>query len=345
MSAKTPDTDWISTRLEDLTAHSDALVDLAPGTSPSYGPLTALKLFLLAAQIEVYTRIIPDEFDHSYYIDVLAGAGVTQIKDHDVAIAGSPLIATTMSDTPLDRYYFIEKRSDRADALAARLDYIDENTTLSIPRDRCVIRNGNANEEIPIVINEMKQRGETYGLGGVNRCAFIDNEGLDVEWGTIEALLQIWGDTLITFPSVTISRKRGKEKFGDITQFFGTSEWIPCETETEYRDLYSDRLAATSPVELKQRAITVNSRQKAKRFYYDLLYSTRATANDSPYIAAIDAVKKRFSRMDGNDIEAILALIQGTDQMNLHFFDETALDKEPTAADPGPNTTLDQFAE
>lgn len=333
MPAKTPDKDWILSRLEDLTAHSDALVDLAPEAVNSYNPLTALKLFLLAAQIEVYTQIVPGKFDHSYYIDVLAGAGVTQIKGHEIAIAGSPLIATTMSQNPLERYYFIEKRSDRADALAARLDYIHENTTLSIPRDRCEIRTADANHEIPVIVNEIKQRGESNGLRSVNRCSFIDNEGLNVTWETVKTLFQIWGDALITFPTIGISRRRGMSQHNEITRFFGTDAWTTCETEPEYRELYLDRLRETSSTELKQRSATVTSRKAAKRYYYNLLYSTRLTGNNSPYVAAIDSINDRLDRVDGNDVEAMLALIQGSNQLNLHFFDDD------------PNTTLNQFAE
>lgn len=331
MGSKVLDKEWILNHLEQLTAHSDALVDLAPtpDTDPTYGPLTALKLFLVISEIDVYTQIVPKKFKYPYYIDALAGSGITHVNSHDISLAGSPLIAATMSHQPLERYYFIEEDSDRAETLAARLDYLHENTTISIPRERCEIRNADANQEIPNIIDEIKQHGDTYGFRHVNRCAVVDNEGLNVKWQTIDALMQIWGDTLINFPATGISRRRGKARHDLITRFFGTTAWKDCDTEAEYRNLYCDRLAATAAVPLKQRSVRVNSRTEAKRYYYDLLYNTRRTENDSPYAAAIDALKTRYERLDGDDVAAILDLIYGAEQTNFHVFEGSANDTQP----------------
>ncbi|UPM44845.1 three-Cys-motif partner protein TcmP [Halocatena salina] len=324
MSKGLLDKNWISDQLERFTAHSEALIDLAPDsdTDPDYGPLTALKLFLIAAQVDVYTKIIPKRFDHTYYIDALAGSGLTHVRDYDVAIAGSPLIAATVSHKPLERYYFVEKDHNRANALAARLDYLHDNTTLSIPRDRCEIRIGDANDEIPAIMDEIKEQGDEYGFGGVNRCAVVDNEALDFEWDALKQLLQPWGDTLINFPATRISRDQGKQKLKEITRFFGSPEWEQCNSEKAYRELYTNRIKETTSYNVKQRSIRVDSRPEAKRYYYELLYTTRITGNESPYIKAIDTEKQRLERLSGADVAAILDVQHGAEQTNFHFFEE-----------------------
>lgn len=312
--ATTPDHEWIQARLEALTAYASELAKLSPNQKEetSYGPLTALKLFLLAAGVDVYSKIATKQFDHTYYIDALSGGGVTRVKGLNEWLVGSPIIAATIPHTHFSEYHFIEKHPMRARGLKKRLDFLDENTELPLQRDRCYVHERDANKKIPELVSKLETDTPADGFRGVNYFTFVDNEGTDIYWSTIEALIpEPWGDLLITHPSTTISRKSGRsdEQKAEIDRYYGTDIWRQVDGEDSARELYMRRLAdAGRPIQEWSR---IESQQKSGRFYYDMIYATRETPGGSPYVDAMENMKRRINRFSGDDITGGFDILRG----------------------------------
>jgi hypothetical protein len=75
-----PDREWIQDNLSSLTAHTDSLQQVAEvSDEPQFGAWTALKLIVLTATVDVYTKIISNNDFDFYYIDAMAGSGITEL--------------------------------------------------------------------------------------------------------------------------------------------------------------------------------------------------------------------------------------------------------------------------
>jgi three-Cys-motif partner protein len=120
----------------------------------------------------MYTRIIPKYFKKMYYIDLLAGAGVCKIRETGDVVAGSALVASTYCCNPFDEYLLVEADKEKAHALDNRMKAIVTNAIV-FPCD--------CNDCIDEVLVRLPK--------GAHYLAFVDCEGLEVNWSTVEKLL------------------------------------------------------------------------------------------------------------------------------------------------------------
>jgi len=60
------------------------------------------------------------------YIDLFAGSGVGKLKDDDVVIAGSSLIALSAAVAPFTNAFFIEFKGEKLSLLEKRVEYLKE---------------------------------------------------------------------------------------------------------------------------------------------------------------------------------------------------------------------------
>lgn len=318
----TLDKDWIQDRLNILTDYSDELYEVDPDATTSYRPMTALKLSLLSAGLNIYSQVAMQRFDHCHYVDLLSGAGLTQLTGRDDYVIGSALLAPAMTARdPFEEYHFVEEDQSRADALGKRLDLLDENLD-PFPRDRCSIYIGDANNEVDTIRNSIREGG----VRGVNLFTFIDNEQPDIHWDTIEVISEFFGDLLITFPTTSINRRSGigsdKQK-GLLNDFYGTNEWQNCESESEFRELYQSRLSEAGSGKPIQEYVSISSGQSGGRFYYDMIWATRETKGESPYSDAVEYMKKRIERLDGDDVGDVLDYFVHGNQTSLDLFPDS----------------------
>ena len=82
---------------------------------------SALKLIVLSYYIGVYSNIIPNHFDHMYFVDLFAGCGINRIKKTGDLLAGSPIIAGKFAIKPFDKMFLIEGDPKRRICLNKRL--------------------------------------------------------------------------------------------------------------------------------------------------------------------------------------------------------------------------------
>ena len=145
------------------------------------------------------------------YIDAFAGPGLNRLRGRSRTIDGSPLIALDArapNGTKFDRLFFIE----RDPTIAAELRDV-LNTRDQARRARVIA--GDTNDELPKLITKLPPRSPIF--------VFVDPDGIEPRWTTIEAIARWRTELLINFPlGMSINRNPDSAK---VTAYFGTNRW------------------------------------------------------------------------------------------------------------------------
>jgi len=197
------------------------------------GDWTRDKLKILELYLPAYLQATTRARER-VYIDAFAGPGQNSLRTNGTIIDGSPvsaLKAKAQNDTRFSRLFFIEQDAHAAEELRQMLQRED-------PDKRSHVREGDVNEELPSIIRNINPRSPTF--------VFIDPEGIDPRWTTIEAIAEWRTELLIVFPlGMAISRNPESAK---VPEYFGTDEWRQAwESQNRTRellDLYKRRLNA-----------------------------------------------------------------------------------------------------
>lgn len=299
-----PDREWIAGQLEKLMASADEIAATAPGEMNDYRPLTALKLIVLAAGVDVFSKIVNDRYDHSYYLDLFTGPGATRIRGRDRAIVGSPLLAPVVAHEDFREYHYVEVEEETANALRTRLDRGEE--LFDIPRDRCYVHHADCNDWVRSFLDDLPGRTGT-GFRGVNILTFADPEGLDPEWSVVKRLCDLYGDLIMTFPKTGTSRSL---ESGKAHQFFGSGDYLDARNEVGRRRVYERQLASCEYTD-HTIPIRVDSDQSGGRFHYKMIYATRDTDGGAPYRQAMESMKTKIESLDGGDIGKVMDTLDG----------------------------------
>lgn len=210
------------------------------------------KLRILEAYIDRFeTSMRKKHWRARYFVDLQAGPGKNRFPDGNVML-GSPLIALT-TEHPFTHYRFVELDSENCDALEMRVSTSDL-------RDRVKIMRGDCNVWVDEIVQEIRALDKQWieGQWSSLNLAFLDPEGMELRWETVEKLGRMNRmDLIITFPTGGIIRtarvmlKRGEGTLLD--DFFGTREWREVYAEVEHKhvtqrrrviiDYYKSRLA------------------------------------------------------------------------------------------------------
>lgn len=308
--------EWVKNRVAALRDGADELKEIRPEAYNSFGPWSALKLILHATTINMYTDVISSHKDDFFYIDPLAGSGISLYSDEEYDIEeyflGSAISAARAASVPFTKMYFIEKDDDFAEALERRLEaaFQSDEFGISQPGDYEVLH-GDANDRINEVVNDMWKIAQS-GKGGpnFNHITFIDNQGLDFHWNSVEQIApKPTGDLLINFPSTAVNRAAGHaDSRGAMNDFFGGDMWSKTsKSKEELLNLYSTRLSGLE----KDVQVTANVHSGIKNFEYDLIYGTRETSGGSGYSDAVTYVKNFIEAVDGADVEDMVKVVRG----------------------------------
>jgi three-Cys-motif partner protein len=295
----------------------------------------------------MYTTVINEYASDFYYIDALAGSGVSEYGEGDCFVA-SPILAARDARHPFTKMYFIEDDRDKNEALEARLDYVFENPDIEVQEpDEYEVIKGDANEEIPNIVSEIWDRSSFDD--GFNYFCFIDNQGQDVLWPTIESLTpKPYGDLLINFPgahAVGLNAVK-EESFGRSSDFLGMdldSTDLPEENVREFFKLrYLDNLSE------RDRSVqeVVNVYSGVGSYSYDMIYATRDITNGNDYMEVIRYVGRFIEEMDGADVEDMLEIIRG-DQATIEEYapeeDDSIEDSLPEVDEDDGQSDLGDF--
>ncbi len=196
------------------------------------GPWTREKLRFLTQYLPLYLQATTKALER-VYIDGFAGPGTNRVENVSEVIDGSPLIAMdarSANETTFDRLFFIERDPETASELRGVL-----NTRAD--KRRAEVIEGDVNVELPRLIQRLPKRSPTF--------IFLDTQGIEPKWTTIEAVSPWQTELLINFPfGMAINRNPDSQKVAD---YFGTPEWRPIWDSPEpggqrLLDLYKNRL-------------------------------------------------------------------------------------------------------
>jgi len=317
-----PDREWIQDKLSSLTAHSDSLQQVAKTSDePQFGAWTALKLIVLTATVDVYTKIISNNGFDFYYIDAMAGSGITELGGSEETLIGSPIIAGSVAHEPFSKMYFIEQKKERAEALRQRLDFaVEEIDAFSQSRDELEVIEGNANDVLPELPDKIRnRRGGSLGgsdeQGGAHHLAFVDNERIEVNFDAIRGLSEMWGDLLINYQEKGINREIGRIESGEtdgwdeILWFFDCDRRVKRIDSPEERfEFYLEKLDQIN--RSIHESVTIHG-SESHPYGYKMIYATQLTGGGSEYAEFMEHQRRKVGNLTGDDIETVLRTMRG----------------------------------
>jgi three-Cys-motif partner protein len=277
---------WLKPRVEKL-------VDIAKPFKTIYpdifyeegGEWSIVKLLAILRFVEIYTKIIKADrqrafFDNMYYIDLLAGSGLCRIGKKGDVIAGSALIACKHCFHPFDKYFFVEKDTLKAKALKARIETVTTDFK---------VKDCDCNGCIEEIMSEISERS--------HYLAFVDCEGLDVSWSTMQALFAKNGDVLFNFQTQNILRAASKAKkhslgweatADKLDWFYGDGKWVDCKEADDFLTCYMEKIKDETT-----RKIVLPLPVKGPRGYrYDIILATRITSGGNPWLKPMKALQE-----------------------------------------------------
>jgi three-Cys-motif partner protein len=181
------------------------------------------KLFYLNAYIARFiVSMRQKNWRAIHYIDLFAGPGKNLLPDGRI-IAGSPLLALSQK-RQFDRYFF-------SDIDAANIEALKQRCALqNIPNPKVTFQVGDANDIVKQVVNDIHQvdRPLTDKWPSLN-LAFLDPQGLELRWETVEKLAERRTDMIIYYSQMGITRDAPREIQLQpptiIDYFFGDTGW------------------------------------------------------------------------------------------------------------------------
>lgn len=302
--------EWILDRVVGLTDGADQIEPAyVEEIDNSFNTWSALKLIVHSATINMYTKVISKHFDDFFYIDALAGSGLSEYGEGE-CFFGSPIIAAKHAAEPFTKMYFIDDDPEKCDLLEQRLENIFNNPEMDIqePGDWEVLQ-GNSNDLVYDIYDDIWE----VRKGKFNTLTFADNQAMDFGWDAMEKLSELTGDYLINYPGamavgMNMNNKLAHE--GKMKEFFGRNLWdLGLSTRREYKQEYMKQMESLFDTDSHQVAVKVRSGTKS--FEYDMIYATRDTAGGSGYIQAIEYIKEFVENVDGADVEDMLKMMHG----------------------------------
>ncbi len=182
-------------------------------------PYVHYKLKALEVYLTMVNTAMRDKWPKRRYIDLQAGPGKNQIGG--AIVLGSPLISLTIPH-PATHFIFNELDPQLCNALRQRV-------SASELQDQVTIFQADLNEIVGQICDEISagdRRASASGKWSSLNVAFLDPEGLELHWQTVERLAQMSRmDLIITFPTGGLLRTIGRGYLERVDEFFGTTGW------------------------------------------------------------------------------------------------------------------------
>ena len=182
------------------------------------GRWTEEKLNIFTGYLESYLIALQNQKFGKIYIDAFAGTGEIETRDGGQSLVGSAKRALSASRT-FDRYYFIERDSEKAEELQRMID-----NEFSSLRNIITVHTGDANEKLKKIIEEVDWR---FNRG----LLFLDPYATQVNWSTLENIAKTKAvDVWYLFPFAALNRmlpRNGNYASWEncIDRLLGASDW------------------------------------------------------------------------------------------------------------------------
>jgi three-Cys-motif partner protein len=291
---------WWTERIETLKGLKDEATTLHSTSKAAWGvgPWALLKLAIFAFYADVYTGIIKARFPQAYYLDLFAGPGLNRINETGDLILGSPLLADRVpkKGKKFDHMILIEKNKDDANALRKLLHNAE------------VLHRDVNKDGLDIALRSIPKSPSCPVL------AFVDPEGLEIHWSTLEKLLKIWSDVMINYQPTSVRRVIGSLKNtpvleNSLNRYFGGNQWKDCGTDEELFQLYLSKIRLHKEVVIPIRV------KGSGGFYYYIIVAVRRTGGEQHWIDAVLRAKEKIEAASSHDAERFLEIYKGTQQL------------------------------
>ena len=190
----------------------------------TFGKWTTAKIDYLQRYIDLFeTSMRNKPWCARCYLDLYAGAGKFKVEGQSGFHLGSALVGITTKH-PFTNYFFTDKSQENIDILTKRCQ-----PAISIKKKFYV---GDANIKVKEIIEEIKslERNRSNEQWTSLNLAFLDPDGLELEWKTIEILASLSKmDLIIYYSQSGLTRNFDNcinlDTETDIDRFFGDREW------------------------------------------------------------------------------------------------------------------------
>lgn len=207
----------------DQTLLTDPIDDQLPMRSS--GSWVIEKLHYVKKYIDMFTTSMHGKpWRNRRYIDLFSGPGKCVVRETGKIILGSPLISLK-TRYPFTDYIFIDKDDTNIDALQQRCSPFEAKTNINYSI-------GDSNLLVKEVVRDIISTDKRFikdSWSSLN-LAFLDPEGLELEWRTVEALASVTKmDLIIHYSQAGLNRNLDR-CFDDqaetiIDRFFGDRTW------------------------------------------------------------------------------------------------------------------------
>ncbi|RME47877.1 MAG: three-Cys-motif partner protein TcmP [Caldilineae bacterium] len=195
-----------------------------------FGRWVTEKLYYLQNYIEVFeTSMRNQPWRRRIYVDLFAGSGKCVVKESGEFCLGSPLLALTTKH-PFTDYFFVDSNPQNIDTLRKRCSATDSSANIHY-----IVGDGNVEvKNIVAQIHRIDQEFIPNQWSSLN-LAFLDPDGLELEWETIATLAKVNRmDLIVHYSQQGLTRNLERFYHSDeetvIDRFFGDRGW---------RDIYS----------------------------------------------------------------------------------------------------------
>ncbi len=303
---------WCVNRLAQLVGLVGDLASIAPAAVYEQGPWTALKeIFLATYNSWIYSRIVPNFFRQWYYVDALCGPGLVRITGTADVIAGSPIIAAATARTPFTDMFLADSDSTSRDALVARLGRLREHGFTVVFDD-----------PVPDCNELLQAVGRRLPATKSNFLAFVDLQGMEVEWAPFSAILSRLGDVIVTFNTAQIQRTWGRAREGEesyvlsMNRFYGGDAWESARVADDLPEIYLDLLSRSN----RPNTLQVRIHRENPPLRQELLFAARETKGGSPWFDAVrNRIKPKVEAQTDESVARALDIMTGR-QPTLDWF-------------------------
>lgn len=196
------------------------------------------------------------------FIDLFSGPGKCKIRDTPQILLGSPLLALTLQ-YPFNQYFFVDADQEAISALQTRCSYSSQLANIQYEV-------GDSNQVVHKIVKQIEMVDQRYIPGKWTsslNLAFLDPEGFELEWGTVDALGKVKKmDLIILYPQMGLEREMPndiqKNSPTKIDSYFGGIEWRDVfrkykigQIQNLHRslmDLYEEKLKSLGYVNIKE---------------------------------------------------------------------------------------------
>jgi three-Cys-motif partner protein len=256
----------------------------------SSGQWVTEKLFYLKRYIDMFETSMWDKpWRRRNYIDLFAGPGKCVIDETGEIHLGSPLLALT-TEHPFTDYFFVDLNSQNIQTLKQRCD----SSSISARIHYSV---GDSNLRISDIVDYINGIDHQFIKGQWQslNLAFLDPEGLELEWNTVATLASVGKmDLIIHYSQNGLTRNLEQcyqaQEETVIDRFFGDMDWRKIYEPWRHKgnrfglhreliDYYKSKLQALGYVEVLRddetgaEPLIRNSKRKAP--LYRLLFASK----------------------------------------------------------------------